>query len=255
MKNVSFTVLVTMLTLLARNIVSFPHVKNGLNTTNDNPKSNKLQISSQTLGYITLITGPVVFILVLLFIRYINRKVQDCRRKQNRGLSKVKSVFDFSVTDIDGNVVNMSKYEGSVCLLVNVGASCGNKNVDYKELAELHSKYKDDGLRILVFICDPFGNQYNAKKIKIKPFIEKHWGIEFDMFEKLNGHHNKHTAPLFTYLNIKSKKSFDWILGIFSVNCNTYIVNKNGKPISRFASWPKSTRRIEAKCVEALKDV
>jgi len=248
--------LVTMLLLLVGNIVSsFPHDGNGHNTTNDKPKSNGLQISSQTLGYITLITGPVVFILVLLFIRYINGKVKDCRRKQNRGLSKVKSVFDFSVTDIDGNVVNLSKYEGSVCLLVNVGPSCGNKNVDYKELVELHSKYKNDGLRILVFICDPFGNQYNAKKIKIKPFIEKHWGIEFDLFEKLNAHHNKHTAPLFTYLNIKSRKSFDWILGAFSVHYNTYIVNKDGKPISRFTSWPKSPKRIEAKCVEALKDL
>jgi glutathione peroxidase-family protein len=35
---------------------------------------------------------------------------------------KVKSIYEFSALDIDGNEVSMEKYRGHVCIIVNVAS-------------------------------------------------------------------------------------------------------------------------------------
>eukprot|EP01018_Ginkgo_biloba_P028696 Gb_34259 [translate_table: standard] len=59
-----------------------------------------------------------------------------------------KTVHDFTVKDIRGNNVDLIVYKGKVLLIVNVASQCGLTTSNYKELGELHQKYKDQGLAI-----------------------------------------------------------------------------------------------------------
>ena len=51
------------------------------------------------------------------------------------------SIYDFEIIDIDGNLINFSKFEGSPLLLVNTASRCGF-TPQYKELEELYQKYQ-----------------------------------------------------------------------------------------------------------------
>lgn len=61
-----------------------------------------------------------------------------------------QTIYDFSAKNIDGEEVPLDKYKGQVLLVVNVARDCGLTATNYKELAQLDDKYRDQGLRILV---------------------------------------------------------------------------------------------------------
>src|SRR5947208_2323171 len=106
-----------------------------------------------------------------------------------------KSIYDFQVTTIDGKKVELSKYKGKVLLIVNVASECGYTD-QYKALQALHVKYGKDGLAILAFPCNDFGQQEPQGEAKIKEFAKKKYGVEFDLFSKVSIT-GKDGAPLF----------------------------------------------------------
>lgn len=57
-----------------------------------------------------------------------------------------QSVYDFTVQDTFEKDVPLVKYKGKVLLIVNIASRCGHTKINYKELTELHDKYKDKGL-------------------------------------------------------------------------------------------------------------
>ncbi|CAB4062463.1 GPX4 [Lepeophtheirus salmonis] len=128
---------------------------------------------------------------------------------------KVENIYGFKAQDIDGNEVSMEKYKDHVCII----------------LVELFKKYSEtEGLRILGFPCNQFGNQEPGTNAEIKEFAAK-YGVEFDMFAKIdvNGG-NAH--PLFNYLKEKQGGT----LGNFiKWNFTKFVVDKKGVPVARFA--------------------
>lgn len=40
-------------------------------------------------------------------------------------------------------LLSLSRYEGHVCIIVNVASKCGLTPTNYKELNELHDKYAE----------------------------------------------------------------------------------------------------------------
>ncbi|CAI0438558.1 unnamed protein product [Linum tenue] len=56
-----------------------------------------------------------------------------------------KSIHDFTVKDIDGNDVSLSKFKGKVLLIVNVASRCGLTSSNYSELSHIYEKYKAQG--------------------------------------------------------------------------------------------------------------
>src|SRR4051812_17926029 len=99
---------------------------------------------------------------------------------QEKG-KKVPAVLDFKVTGIDGQTIDLSKYQGKVVLIVNVASECGYTD-QYKGLQALHAKYAKDGLAILGFPCNDFGAQEPGSNAEIKDFCAKRYQVEFDMF-------------------------------------------------------------------------
>ena len=124
-----------------------------------------------------------------------------------------QSVYDFKVQDDAGKEVSLAKYKGKVLLIVNTATRCGF-TPQYNELQALYEKYQGEGLEILDFPCNQFGQQAPGTIEEIHEFCSANFNIKFPQFDKIdvNGA-NEH--PLYTYL--KSQKSF----GGFDLNDKT----------------------------------
>ena len=114
------------------------------------------------------------------------------------------TVYDFKVKDRNGNEVTLSDYKEKVLLIVNTATQCGF-TPQYSALQEMYDRYNGEGLVILDFPCNQFGNQAPGTDDEIHTFCESNYGVTFPSFSKLevNGE-NEH--PLYTYL--KSQKGF-----------------------------------------------
>ncbi|XP_022845506.1 probable glutathione peroxidase 8 [Olea europaea var. sylvestris] len=140
------------------------------------------------------------------------------------------SVFDFTVKDANGNNVDLSMYKGKILLIVNVASKCGMTNSNYTELNQLYEKYKDQGLEILAFPCNQFGEEEPGSNEQIVDFVCSRFKSEFPVFGKIevNG---DNAAPLYKFLKLGK-----W--GIFGDeiqwNFAKFLVDKNGQAVDRY---------------------
>ena len=114
------------------------------------------------------------------------------------------SVYDFKVKDDGGREVSLADYKGKVLLIVNTATRCGF-TPQYKELEALYERYHAQGLEILDFPCNQFGEQAPGSIQEIHQFCTANFDIQFPQFDKIevNGA-NEH--PLYAYL--KSQQGF-----------------------------------------------
>ena len=115
-----------------------------------------------------------------------------------------QSIYDFKVKDDVGQDVSLSDYKGKVLLIVNTATRCGF-TPQYKELEALYEKYRSEGLEILDFPCNQFGQQAPGTIQEIHQFCSANFDIQFPQFDKIevNGA-NEH--PLYSWL--KGQKGF-----------------------------------------------
>lgn len=115
-----------------------------------------------------------------------------------------QNVYDFTVKDRRGNDVSLTEYKGKVLLIVNTATRCGF-TPQYEELEALYKNYKEQGLEILDFPCNQFGEQAPGTEEEIHQFCTLNFGTEFPQFKKIevNG---ENESPLYTYL--KSQQGF-----------------------------------------------
>ena len=115
-----------------------------------------------------------------------------------------QSIYDFKVKDDAGQDVSLSDYKGKVLLIVNTATRCGF-TPQYKELEALYEKYRGEGLEILDFPCNQFGQQAPGTIQEIHQFCSANFDIQFPQFDKIDVN-GANESPLFTYL--KSQKGF-----------------------------------------------
>ncbi|MCR5157553.1 MAG: nitroreductase family protein [Prevotella sp.] len=115
-----------------------------------------------------------------------------------------QGIYGFKVKDDADKDVSLSDYKGKVLLIVNTATRCGF-TPQYKELEALYEKYHSQGLEILDFPCNQFGQQAPGTIKEIHEFCTANFDIQFPQFDKIevNGA-NEH--PLYTWL--KAQKSF-----------------------------------------------
>nr|KAG5696359.1 hypothetical protein BaRGS_028354 [Batillaria attramentaria] len=108
----------------------------------------------------------------------------------------------------------------------------GLEDKNYTQLQALHTKYAESkGLRILAFPCNQFGSQEPWSEEEIKKFAQDKYGVQFDMFTKINVN-GDNADPLFKYLKKKQKGT----LGDFiKWNFSKFLVDKNGQPVKRYS--------------------
>ncbi|CAL8254237.1 unnamed protein product [Merluccius merluccius] len=126
------------------------------------------------------------------------------------------SIYDFSATDIDGNVVSLEKYRTPL---------------NYSQFAEMHAKYSERGLHILAFPSNQFGKQEPGTDAQIKVFAAS-YKVRFDMFSKIdiNGA-NAH--PLWKWL--KEQPNGKGFLGNhIKWNFTKFLINREGQVVFRY---------------------
>jgi glutathione peroxidase len=145
------------------------------------------------------------------------------------------SIYDFSATSIDGTPVSLNTYKDKVLLIVNTASQCGF-TPQYQGLQALYDKYANQGLAILGFPCNQFGQQEPANSDQIQSFCETRFGVSFPLFQKIevNGS-NAH--PLYQYL----AKAAPGIFGTKAIKWNftKFLVDRNGKVVKRYPSTTK----------------
>ena len=146
-----------------------------------------------------------------------------------------KSIYDFEVRDIDGNVHSLKKYEGKTLLIVNVASKCGFTG-QYTELEQIYKEYKNSGLEILAFPCNQFGAQEPGDAQEIKKFCSLTYDVNFPLFSKVDVN-GSNTDPVYEYL----KDSLPGILGLKAIKWNftKFLIDKDGNPVKRYAPADK----------------
>ena len=142
-----------------------------------------------------------------------------------------ESIFNFSCKDVNGNEKNLSELKGKVTLVVNTASKCGF-TPQYKGLEDLYQKYKDQGLEVLGFPCNQFGNQEPGSNNEIEEFCTTNYGVTFPMFSKVDVNGDS-ADPLFKFLTSNKKG----LLGSSKIKWNftKFLVDKDGNPVKRFA--------------------
>lgn len=142
-----------------------------------------------------------------------------------------KSVHDFTVDNIYGEPVQLSKYKGKLLLIVNTASKCG-LTPQYEELEKLYQEYKDKGLMILGFPANNFMGQEPGSDEEIIQFCKKNYGVSFDMFSKISVK-GKDIHPLYHYLTHKDEN------GVLDTkvawNFQKFLVDQNGKVITTYS--------------------
>ena len=128
-------------------------------------------------------------------------------------MSAQTSVYDFKVKDDAGKEVSLSDYKGKVLLIVNTATRCGF-TPQYNELEALYEKFHAEGLEILDFPCNQFGEQAPGTIQEIHQFCTANFNIQFPQFDKIDVN-GPDESPLYTYL--KAQKGF----GGFDLNDKT----------------------------------
>ncbi len=138
---------------------------------------------------------------------------------------------------IDGADQSLKAYEGKVVLIVNVASKCGY-TPQYKDLEALYRRYKDNGLVILGFPANDFGNQEPGTDKEIAEFCSSKYQISFPMFSKITVKGEK-VHPLFAQLAaLPNGGEPKW-------NFTKYLVGKDGKLIARFETRIKPGEKGE----------
>ncbi|NUO36816.1 MAG: glutathione peroxidase [Terrabacter sp.] len=139
-------------------------------------------------------------------------------------------LHDFKATAIDGSEVSLEEYAGDVLLVVNTASACGF-TPQFAGLEELYQTYRAQGLTVLGFPCNQFGNQDPGSDDEIGAFCQKNYGVTFPMFSKVDVNGDD-AHPLFTWL----KSEQGGLLGSkIKWNFTKFLVGRDGAVIERYA--------------------
>ncbi|MBY4678728.1 glutathione peroxidase [Marinobacterium arenosum] len=158
----------------------------------------------------------------------------------------MNAFYQFSATSLQGKPVSMTEFEGKVVLVVNTASECGF-TPQYQGLQTLYDKYADQGLVILGFPCNQFGQQEPGDSRQIAEGCLVNYGVSFPMFEKVEVK-GTNAHPLFQYLC----RELPGLLGrTIKWNFTKFLIGRDGRPLQRFAPVTKP-EALEKMLVRAL---
>lgn len=139
--------------------------------------------------------------------------------------SSTNTIYDFKVTDIDGNDFNLNTLQGKKVMIVNTASKCG-LIPQYEELEKLYETYKEKNFTIIAFPSNDFMSQEPGTDEEIKDFCSKNYGVTFPVMSKIKVK-GKNMHPLYKYLTTKSlnglsDNSVKW-------NFQKYLIGTDGK--------------------------
>ena len=178
------------------------------------------------------------------------------------------NVYDFTVKAQDGSQVSLADYKGKVLLIVNTATGCGF-TPQYTELQEIYEAHQKDGLEILDFPCNQFGNQAPGEDGEIHDFCTGRYGITFPQFSKIDVN-GENAIPLYRWLTENTTfGGFDGPMGIvisgiankmdkdykkngkIKWNFTKFLIDREGNIVARFEPTA-SMKKVRSKVEEVL---
>lgn len=139
----------------------------------------------------------------------------------------------------DDSPQNLCQYAGQVVLVVNTASYCGFTR-QYDGLERLYDRYKSQGLVILGFPSNDFGQQEPDSNQKIADFCRNTYGIKFPMFAK-SSVKGSNANLLFKQLAKQTGDAPSW-------NFQKYLISRDGRQVLSFGSQiaPESKSMTDA---------
>jgi len=158
--------------------------------------------------------------IILLFALFVSANISA---------KECSALLDFEVRTLnEDTVVNLcEQYQGKVILIVNTASKCVYTD-QYESLEKLYIEYQDDGLVVLGFPSNDFGQQEPGTEAQIKSFCRMTYGVKFPMFAKASV--TQYNAdPLYKELARVSGTYPEW-------NFHKYLIDREGKLVNNYRS-------------------
>jgi glutathione peroxidase len=138
---------------------------------------------------------------------------------------------------------NLCEHAGKVVLVVNTASYCGFTG-QYKGLEALYGRYRDQGLVVLGFPSNDFGQQEPGNAKAIADFCENTFGVKFPMLTKtvVSG---RGANAFYKQLGQKTGEVPTW-------NFHKYLIDRSGQGVRSFPSAQDPASPAFVQAVEKL---
>lgn len=128
-----------------------------------------------------------------------------------------------------GVALDLAEYKGKVVLVVNIATRCGYTG-QLDGLEKIYKKFKDKGFVVLGVPSNDFGSQTPEGNDEVKKFCKANYNVSFPLTAKVVVK-GPQKDPLFKWLTKTEKGETE-----IAWNFEKFLVDRNGKLISRFSS-------------------
>jgi glutathione peroxidase len=130
-------------------------------------------------------------------------------------------------------------HRGKVILVVNTASRCAFTD-QYEGLENIYARYRDQGLVVIGFPSNDFGNQEPGTEAVIKSFCRLTYGVQFPMYAKsrVTG---EGADPFYRALAEAAGGPPRW-------NFHKYLIDRDGRLVGSYNSFvkPESTKLLQA---------
>jgi glutathione peroxidase len=137
---------------------------------------------------------------------------------------QIEGFYELTIDDARGKKFTFDQLRGKKVIIVNSASECGY-TPQLAGLQELFEKFASNGLVVLAFPCNDFGNQEPGSNDEILEFCESNFGVTFPVLSKVSiAGKNKH--EIFQRLMSESSNHFGEIDIVW--NFNKILIDENG---------------------------
>jgi glutathione peroxidase len=136
-------------------------------------------------------------------------------------------------TEANGKKTSLKDYQDKVVLLVNLASKCG-LTPQYEGLQALYKKHQSEGLVVIGFPCNDFGNQEPGPIEEIQKFCTSQYEVTFPIMDKI---HVKGENQHQLYQALTGKQGA--FPGDVRWNFGKFLIGRDGKAIARFEPTTK----------------
>ena len=160
------------------------------------------------------------------------------------------SIYRHQITTLDQSVLQLSDYQNHVLMIVNTASQCGF-TPQYAGLETLYQMYKDQGLMVIGFPCNQFGNQEPGNTTDIQNFCSLNYPVSFPIAKKVDVNGSQ-VHPLYKDLKKSSPglfktKDIKW-------NFTKFLIAPHAASISRFGPL-KPPQKMETAVLKLLASI
>ena len=134
----------------------------------------------------------------------------------------MNSIYQHTFKSINGNNINLSDYQNNILLIVNTASQCGFTH-QFKNLQAVFDEFKNQGLVVLGFPSNDFGNQDPGTDDEILEFCQHNFDVSFPIMQKSSLQEN----PLYKDLIEQTGSAPNW-------NFTKYLIEPNATSIQVF---------------------